>query len=98
MNPPDAEPVGGGGSDPGDRDVPDADAWEQELDPTDSPGTTSTGYRELPPDAPEADALDQQRDLDGHGDVEPESLPSEANEADVLEDSRGVGGDDDERR
>jgi hypothetical protein len=49
--------------------------------------------RHLPPDAPEADVLDQERDLEDDSESGPSRVPIDAPEADVLSDRESGGGE-----
>jgi hypothetical protein len=44
--------------------------------------------RKIPPDAPEADALEQAREWSDEEDVETREIPGDAPEADVLDQQR----------
>ena len=52
--------------------------------------------RKIPPDAPEADVLEQAREWSDEGPVEPPEIPGDAPEADVLDQQRPSPLDDEE--
>ena len=85
-------------TDPGTRDVPDADRAEQEA-LLDSPGVELAGDASPPPeDVPEADALEQQlaaRPGEAGAPLQPVG-DREADVADVLEQETDVPVDDDD--
>jgi hypothetical protein len=73
------------------RDAADADLAEQIDDDDDAV--------EVPPDAPEADVLDQHRPPSaGAGARAPTEIPPEVPEADALDQSRAVPYEDDDSR
>ena len=53
--------------------------------------------RKIPPDAPEADVLEQAREWSDEGPVEPPEIPGDAPEADVLDQQRPSPLDDEGR-
>lgn len=75
------------------REVPEADALEQHLEPDED--AVAEG-KPLPPEATEADAVDQHRDVAPTGGDRPRVSP-EVPEADAVEQAQVVHEDDDDR-
>jgi hypothetical protein len=78
------------------RELPEADALEQQQTVDDDPDADLAPTR-LPPEATDADVAEQGAAVPGERDGSPPTLPSDANPADVLE-QRATITPDEERR